>query len=326
MADVAATIADVPVHGAFLRAAGADGERLRRRAIVAAHPEIRALIGENPYSALLVVALVIVQFATAAAVARGPLWLVPVAAFAAGAFVAAALNAMIHEACHALIFRTRRANRAIALLANLGLGTWTAMALFRYHARHHDAMGDYELDVGIPTYREAQWVGNHPVRKAVWLAAFPLFQYWRVAKFRTDEPLWDRWMTANAALQVVSAIVLVVLCGPAAFAYVLLSQWCATGFHPAGTRVIQEHFVVAGGEETNDYIGPASLLECNFGYHAEHHDFPRVPWNRLPRILALAPEFYLSRPVFRSRTGLMIRFITDPRWHLYRHAVRRAAP
>ncbi|HEY6236301.1 MAG TPA: hypothetical protein VIW69_14475, partial [Candidatus Elarobacter sp.] len=68
---MAATIADVPVHGAFLRAAGADAERLRRRAIVAAHPEIRALIGENPYSALLVVALVVVQLATAAALARG---------------------------------------------------------------------------------------------------------------------------------------------------------------------------------------------------------------------------------------------------------------
>ncbi|MBV8368257.1 MAG: fatty acid desaturase [Candidatus Eremiobacteraeota bacterium] len=309
----------------FAIAAGPAAERRRRRAITDAHPDVRALIGTNPWSALLAVAVVAAQLGTAAAVARGPAWAIPIAAFAFGAFGAAAVNALIHEACHALIFRTRRANRAIALIANLGLVTWTAMPFFRYHARHHNAMGDYAMDVGIPTRAEAAWVGNDPLRKALWLAAFPYFQWRRVAKFRATERFWDGWMIANAALQILVTAVLLLRCGPGAIAYLLLSQSLATGFHPLGTRVIQEHVLIADGEETNDYISWASPLELNFGYHAEHHDFPRVPWNRLPRVLAAAPEFYRTRPVVRSRIALMARFILDPRCHLYRHAVRRAS-
>ncbi len=47
----------------------------------------------------------------------------------------------------------------------------------------------------------------------------------------------------------------------------------------------------------------------NFGYHVEHHDFPRVPWVRLPRVRRLAPEFYDSLHTYRSRIRLMAAFL-----------------
>src|SRR5207245_7373140 len=57
------------------------------------------------------------------------------------------------------------------------------------------------------------------------------------------------------------------------------------------TRWIQRHYMTAEGEqETFSYYGPLNRVAFNVGYHNEHHDFPSVPWNRLPEIRAIAPE------------------------------------
>jgi sphingolipid delta-4 desaturase len=181
------------------------------------------------------------------------------------------------------------------------------------------------MDVGIPTRAEARWVGDSAWRKALWLAAFPVFQALRTAKFRDRVPFWSRWMVANFAVQIIVDLAILEFWGFKALAYLALSYVLSIGFHPLGTRVIQEHFVVADDQETGNYVSWASLLECNFGYHAQHHDFPRIAWMRLPRISKIAPEFYRATPVFRSRIALMIGFIFDPRWNLYRHAIKDSA-
>ncbi|HSV29466.1 MAG TPA: fatty acid desaturase [Candidatus Omnitrophota bacterium] len=319
-------ISDIQPGSGFLAAEGEEPHKRRRADILRAHPEIRALIGPNPASALLVVALVALQLGAAALLSRheAPALVVVAVAFVFGACCCAMLNALIHDASHEVVLRGAAANRAIALVANLPLVSWAAMPFFRYHSWHHDAMGDYEMDVGIPTHFEAAWVGNSAWRKAVWLAAFPFFQWLRTRKFRLQAPVWDRWMVANAVIQTAADVAIVYVLGIEALVYLALSYGLAVGFHPLGTRVIQEHFIVADGEETNNYVGWANLLECNFGYHVEHHDFPGIPWNRLPRLGRIAPEFYAARPVFRSRVALMIDFIRNPRWHLHRHAVRNA--
>ena len=54
------------------------------------------------------------------------------------------------------------------------------------------------------------------------------------------------------------------------------------GLHPLGARWIQEHYLVHGEQETTSYYGILNVPALNVGYHNEHHDFPSVPWNRLP--------------------------------------------
>src|SRR5688572_12951654 len=116
MVDISAPLLDIPCGTDFLRNGDPDPHRLRRREIVKSHPEVRRLRGANPWSGLL--ALAAGQLGMAWVLAEAPVWLIPLAAFGVGAFFAAALNALIHEASHNLIFRGRRGNHAIALVAN----------------------------------------------------------------------------------------------------------------------------------------------------------------------------------------------------------------
>jgi sphingolipid 4-desaturase/C4-monooxygenase len=47
------------------------------------------------------------------------------------------------------------------------------------------------------------------------------------------------------------------------------------------------------------------------GYHNEHHDFPSVAWTRLPKLRALAPEFYDTLPSHPSWPMVIVNFIRD---------------
>jgi sphingolipid delta-4 desaturase len=53
------------------------------------------------------------------------------------------------------------------------------------------------------------------------------------------------------------------------------------------------------------------------GYHNEHHDFPTIPWNKLPRLRALAPDYYDTLKCHRSWSGLLFQFTFDPEYTLF---------
>jgi sphingolipid 4-desaturase/C4-monooxygenase len=65
-----------------------------------------------------------------------------------------------------------------------------------------------------------------------------------------------------------------------------------------------------------------NLLAFNVGYHNEHHDLMRVPWNRLPKVRAMAPEFYNTLTYHMSWTKLWLRFLMDPSISLYSRVIR----
>lgn len=58
------------------------------------------------------------------------------------------------------------------------------------------------------------------------------------------------------------------------------------------------------------------------GYHNEHHDFPSVPWTRLPALRALAPEFYDNIPSHPSWPMVTINFIRDKEVGIFARAKR----
>ena len=125
----------------------------------------------------------------------------------------------------------------------------------------------------------------------------------------------------NILAQFAVDYVLVSTFGWKPFAYLLISSFLAGSLHPCAGHFIAEHYILSSiskqqtprtkatqtkapsipfPEETFSYYGPLNWICYNVGYHNEHHDFPFIPWTRLPRLRALAGEFYEGLPCHYS--------------------------
>jgi sphingolipid delta-4 desaturase len=137
--------------------------------------------------------------------------------------------------------------------------------------------------------------------------------------------MMGKWTWINGAVIVAYDLAIFFFCGPVGLLYLFASFWFSVGLHPLGARWIQEHFTFDPTQETYDYYGPLNRVALNIGYHNEHHDFPEIPWTRLPELKRLAPEFYDDLKTHKSWTGLFFAFIFDPRYTLYSRVDRSAA-
>ena len=280
------------------------------------------MIGRNPVTFWWTVGIVALQITAAWFVAQQRWWVVFVVAYTVGAFSDHALFVVIHETAHRLVFKRKLPNILTALLANLPQFFPGALSFSKYHLKHHAFQGVYELDGDLPFRWEARLIGRSALGKALWLLLFPIFQAlrpWRVK----EVSLWDRWTVANVLLQAAFDAAVWVVLGPRALAYFALSLFFSIGLHPLGARWIQRHYLTEDGEqETFSYYGPLNRLAFNVGYHNEHHDFPSVPWNRLPAIRAAAPEVYANLAAHQSWGRLLVRFLFDRNITLFSRIVR----
>lgn len=102
-----------------------------------------------------------------------------------------------------------------------------------------------------------------------------------------------------------------------------MSSFFAGSLHPCAAHFIAEHYLWDGLEqETYSYYGPLNWLAYNVGYHNEHHDFPSVPWTRLPKLRKLAPEFYDPIPSHPSWPMVIVNFIRDKEVGIFARAKR----
>src|SRR5262249_53896488 len=151
---------------------------------------------------------------------------------------------------------------------------------------------------------------------------FPVFQLARPPRLK-EITLFDGWVVVNILAQVAFDAAIFLLLGPKALLFLGLSFFFAVGLHPLGARWIQEHYLVHGtDQETSSYYGVLNVPALNVGHHNEHHDFPWVPWNRLPAVRRAAPEYYDTLAFHRSWTWLFLRFIFDSRISLFSRTVR----
>lgn len=295
--------------------------RTRTKQILTAHPEIKKLISRNIWSFPIVVLIVAGQTAIAWWCGSQSWWVAFAAAFAIGAFANHALFVMIHEASHNLIFKTRWLNKIAGIMCNFPMGFPSSESFQRYHLKHHIYQGVDALDADLSSEWEAKLVGKSALGKALWLLFYPVVQASR--PFRLKEiRLFDGWIAFNWFCQIAFNVAIVWFFGPKALVYMLASLFFSVGLHILGARWIQEHYLIAPPQETYSYYGPLNIVAFNVGYHNEHHDFPSVPWNKLPAVKRTAPEAYDSLVSHRSWTRLLIRFLFDNKLSLRSRMVR----
>jgi len=277
-----------------------------------AHPEVRKLMGHEPLTKYVAAGVVFLQLMVALALTFlgvHPLdWRFILTAYLLGGIANQNLFLAIHEITHNLAFKSIAANRLLAILVNLPVGVPFAMTFKPYHIEHHKHLGEDGIDTDMPTRLELMVLNN--VLGKAFFATFQLFFYAIRPGFVRVQKL-TAWHMLNICIQLLFDFMICYLCGsPVPLYYFLMSSFFAGSLHPIAGHFIAEHYMFSNIEqETWSYYGPLNIFTYNVGYHNEHHDFPSVPWTRLPALRKLAPEFYDVLPSHSSWTMVILAFI-----------------
>lgn len=306
---------------AFVFSNDSEPHRIRTKEILKSHPQIRKLIGKNPMTIFAIIGLVSLQIGLSFLLKEQSWWIVFIAAYVIGAFADHALFVMIHECAHRLLFKKPEANRLAGIFANIPQLFPSSVSFERYHIKHHSFQGVHELDADLPNKWEAKLINNYFIGKVFWLLFYPVFQVFRISRLKEIKP-FDKWVALNWGVQIAFIFLVTFFWGPKAISFLLLSFFFSVGLHPLGARWIQEHYLTHGEQETYSYYGPLNNVAFNVGFHNEHHDFPSVPWNRLPQIRSGAPTFYNSLFYHKSWTKLFFRFLFDKEISLFSRVIR----
>jgi sphingolipid delta-4 desaturase len=297
--------------------------RTRRMAIIKSHPEITKLCGPEPLTKYVVAGVVALQIACAYLLQDTPFWSLKfwAVAYVIGATANQNLFLAIHEISHNLAFRSPLANRLFAIFANLPIAVPYSASFRPYHLTHHKSLGVDGLDTDLPTALEAFMLDS--ILGKAFFCTFQIFFY--AIRPMTVYRVPFTWVSAlNLGVQLGFDAVLLSYTSRNALLYLLLSSFLAGSLHPLAGHFIAEHYVYGTVTptqrnpdnkvpipETYSYYGPLNWLTYNVGYHNEHHDFPAVPWTRLPALYEIAKPFYDELPRHESWTYVLWRFIWD---------------
>ncbi|KAK2625342.1 hypothetical protein QTJ16_005711 [Diplocarpon rosae] len=297
--------------------------RTRRMAIIKKYPEVTKLCGPEPLTKYVVLLVVSIQVLTAYLLRDMPFlsWRFFLAAYVVGATANQNLFLAIHEISHNLAFRSPNANRALAIFANLPIGVPYSASFRPYHLTHHKSLGVDGLDTDLPTALEAVFLDS--ILGKAFFCTFQILFYALRPIFVYTVPFTSIHFI-NIFVQVAFDYLLAQVGSAHSVYYLILSSFLAGSLHPCAGHFIAEHYIfekqpgVAKDPltqtlvpETFSYYGPLNFLTYNVGLHNEHHDFPAVPWTRLPRLHELAKEFYADLPRHESWVGVIWQFVWD---------------
>ncbi|KAI9508615.1 dihydroceramide delta(4)-desaturase [Russula earlei] len=273
--------------------------RSRRKLVMKAHPEVTKLMGHEPLTKYVVFVVLAMQFAMAFLLRHThPLsWKFVAVAYVIGGTANHNLFLAIHEITHNLAFKGVKANKVLAIIANLPIGIPYSISFKGYHLEHHKYLGEDGIDVDLPTRLELLFLNN--VLGKLFFCTFQILFY-------ALRPGFSRNYSFDFLLATF------VPGGKHFLIYLIMSSFWAGSLHPLAGHFISEHYVWDNlQQETYSYYGWLNILCYNVGYHNEHHDFPSIPWTRLPALRALAPEFYDTIPSHPSWPMVIINFIRD---------------
>lgn len=283
---------------------------IRRQAILKKYPEVKKLMGYDPTTAVIVSLEVIFQIIMCYLMHSASWVTIVILGYVISATLNHSLGSAIHEIGHNLAFGHKHPlwNRALGMLANLPMVIPMSVTYKKYHADHHRYLGHDTIDVDIPTVIES-YLFRHPLTKILWLFLHPVIHGLR-PYFKNPIPVVTLEIV-NFTCQVVFDIVVFYFFGMRSFIYLLIGTMFGLGFHPLAGHFISEHYLFTKGQATHSYYGPLNPILFNVGYHVEHHDFPYIPFTKLPELKRIASEFYDPLPYHTSWVKVLWDFIFD---------------
>ena len=218
-------------------------------------------------------------------------------AYAVGATLTQALFLAIHELTHNLFFASPARNRAFAILVNLPVGVPFCAAFRGYHLEHHAHQGVEGVDTDLPSALERRLARGPlatPRASLQIVARACLLPRAPAAADGAPRGQPGRAARLRRAARARGGGARCATCGCAC-------SWRAAppvrGALPLGAPAPSRRGAPGDGRRRRAagdllLLRPAQRAHGNVGYHNEHHDFPAVPWSRLPALTRLAPEFY----------------------------------
>ena len=316
--------------------------RERARKIVAAHPEIKSLMGNSPSTAFWCLLVAGAQIGVALAASWAPWWGMLLMAYTLGPWLNICLFELAHQCNHNLVFKKTSWNRWLFTITSLpmflsGHHTWWVE-----HLVHHNDMGAKKDFISrrrsffLLTRRSSPLFIPYSLTMLVMQvlrSTLGLIMYLgslvrgrtepgnKALVVLTDEHLASgyrkngitRWAAAYPLLSLLMTAGVFAVGGWKSVAYLLLAQAFMTGFlHPLmfGVVLSISHFYGHGRyQPTASYYGWWNKITFDLGLHTEHHDLAGIPWHKLYRLRQIAPEFYDDLAVIKSYSALGLKFI-----------------
>ncbi|KAK9463908.1 fatty acid desaturase-domain-containing protein [Lipomyces oligophaga] len=301
--------------------------RTRRMQIIKAHPEVTKLCGHEPLTKYVITGVVCLQVLCAYLLRNSSFFSLQflLTVYIIGATANQNVFLCIHELSHNLGFKKPIHNRLFAIFANLPIGIPYGASFRPYHLIHHKHLGDVSLDTDLPTSLEALVLQN--VAGKAFFATFQIFFY-AIRPMCVMAMPFTYIHFLNILGQVMFDVAIVKLWGIKPLLYFIASSFFAGSLHPLAGHFIAEHYVLKPDlvksedssippPETYSYYGILNLFTYNVGLHNEHHDFPFIPWTRLPLLTQIASEFYEPLPYHESWTRVIWDFIFDKKVSLW---------
>lgn len=292
----------------------------RRKEMIKSHPELKELMGHEPLTKYIVLVVMAVHLGTAYYLRHSAFtfkfWIL---SYFLGGTLVQILFLANHEISHNLAFKKFYHNKLFGIFTNIPLLIPYFMYFKQYHNEHHKYQGVAGVDTDLPTRLEARLLSSTPGK-----LFFMFFQVW----FYAFRPMFvrqaqvNRYVILNYAVEIAFIAGVYNYFGSGPLWYLLASDHWAGSIHPLASHFIAEHYTFVGEAETMSYYGPLNYLTWNVGYHNEHHDFPTVPWTKLPKLREYGHEYYDSLPYHKSWTKALWNFLFNPGITMYNRVIR----
>jgi sphingolipid delta-4 desaturase len=295
-----------------------------RRRVLDRKPGLASLAGPDWRTAVAAILLLAIHWTTVWTVSRTNLLVVFLVALCFGQFVYHSAATLVHESAHRLVFRNARGKLAFDLVLEAVLTSFSQQLIYQHNhiTSHHPRLGDYEGDYEHEDlYRVAArraYRANHPVRARV-LNIAQLVLHLLPYGFITDTVFMPRFLAQATGLpkedksrdtgaskptvgerrlffffSLAVHIGLFVCFGFLGWLYHLWSMSLVLGRWGITSRgqFLAEHPGDDTQQPTRSTYWWGNRIFFNTGYHFEHHTFPNVPWTRIRKIKAAAPDVF----------------------------------